>query len=239
MCDAQMIRPNDLARMLASDAQTIQKLKKDPSIPMETIPPLTDMQKTLLSHPKIPNSAHARDHFFSYNDEIVALVNNVLENYKGEVDTALATKIKHTINESRMVEYGSNKIRQLRIRLHRPVLCRRAWLPPSLQGEVHLIRRHMNTPGIDFWAPINDSTRPYISTTGTLIMTIRHHADGQYVLGTCFAGDKFPGDDDGTGIFYKWHKDDEERATDASAFIGVLSQKIPVLLDATDMSTEK
>ena len=106
-----MIRPNDLARMLASDAHTIQKLKTDPSIPMETIPPLTDMQETLLSHPKIPESAHARDHFFSYNDEIVGLVKDVLENYQGEADTVLATKIGHSIDESRMVEYGSNKIR--------------------------------------------------------------------------------------------------------------------------------
>lgn len=234
-----MIRPNDLARMLASDIQAIQKFKTDPSIPMETIPPLTEIQKTLLTHPKIPESAHARDHFFSYNDEIVGLVKDVLENYRGEVDTVLATKIKHTINESRMVEYGSNKIRQLKIRLHRPVVCRRAWLPPDLQEKVHLVRRHMSSPGVDFWAPIDDSTKPYISTVGTLIMTIRHHADGKYVLGTCFPGDKFPGDDDGTGIFYKWFKDDEERAADASAFISVLSKKIPVLLDATDMSTGK
>lgn len=232
-----MIRPNDLVRMLESDIQTIQKLKTDQSIPMETIPPLTDIQKTLLHHPKIPESAHARDHFFSYNDEIVALVKTVLTNYKGEADAVLETKIEHTIDESRMVQYGGNKIRQLRILLNRPVLCRRTWLPSDMQDKVHLIRRHTSSPGVDFWAPIDDSTRPYISTVSTLIMTIRHHADGGYALGTCFAGEKFPGDDDGTGIFYKWYKNDEERAVDASAFISVLSQKIPVLLDATEMST--
>lgn len=231
-----MIKPQDLATMLASDIRTIERLKTDDSVPMEIIPPLTDSQKTLLDHPQIPATSHARDHFFSYNDEIVRLVRNVLEEYRGEADAVLATGIGHTIVETRMVEYGSNKIRQLKIRLHKPVLCRRVWLPSTLADKTHLVRRHMSSsPGVDFWAPIDDSTKPYLSTVDTLIMTIRHHADGNYVLGTCFPGNKFPGEDDGTGIFYKWFKNDEERAADASSFINVLSHKIPVLLDATQV----
>lgn len=217
--------------MLASDIQTIEKFKTDPSIPMEVIPPLTDIQRTLLDHPMIPESSHARDHFFSYNDEIVGIVKSVLANYKGDTKD-LGASIGRPILDSRMVEYGTNKIRQIKISLIEPVPSRRAWLPSSLMSKTHLVRRHTSSPGVDFWAPIDELTQDHISTVSTLIMTIRHHADGGFVLGTCYAGDKFPGEDDGTGIFYKWYKDDKDRASDASSFIRVLSEKIPVLLDA-------
>jgi len=230
-----IIRPKDLVELLHENLMIVEEFKTCKTIPMESIPELKDHQKSLLVHPQIPESSHAQDHFFSYNEEQVQLVHDVLKYYNGIVDKEFERNIGHGVKESKMVTFGTTTICQLMIHLNESVYSRRVWLTPSFNLYVHLTRRHAKTPSVDFYTPLNHFVLPYIEKVDTLVLTIWHEKDDTYTLGTCYAGDSFPGStsNDGTGIMYKWYPNKESRKEDFESFEKMIDTKIPTLLDAT------
>jgi len=239
-----IIRPSTFAKMVTIAPVMVHDYKKNEEIPMEASPLLSDTQSVLLTHPQIPAQSHARDHFFSYNEEQVVLVLDVLSHYKGTVGADFTEKIRHDVVENRIVSFGDptrpTVVHQLKIALHKGVPSRRVWLSAGYEEKVHLVRRHGHTPGLDFSAPLDESL---VTTVDTMIITLRAMDSAPYTLGTAFAGSSFPGseENDGTGILYKWYADNadgqKKLCADAELFSTTIKAgKIPALWEPTAFS---
>ena len=243
-----IIRPSTFAKIVEADPLVLHEYKTRTDIPMEVSPEVSDTQRVLLTHPQIPSQSHARDHFFSYNEEQVALVLDVLREFTGTVDAEFAKRIGHTVVTDRVVSFGNPSqptvVHQLKIALQTPVPSRRVWLRLSDEDKVHLVRRHGSTPGLDFSAPVDETTMPFITMVDTMIITLRvtdpSAPQKSFTLGTAFAGTTFPGseENDGTGILYKWYPSTPEGnqnfQKDAELFWSTIrGGNVPALLEPT------
>lgn len=213
---------------LRADPLAVDKLKTDPTIPMESVAPapapaLSPEHQTF--YDSIPATSHLRDHVNYFNEEQMHLTKEAL--HTGGNPSGW------DIVDTRTVTYGGISIGQYKYRLKVPVWSRRVWLPVAFQHRAILHRRHTHAPGVDFIVPLTDDIVPFLTKVDTQILTIRPG----HVPGTGFAGTHFPGSDDPedfTGILYKWYSCDKDRQQDIDKFARGIHDRIPALIDAVD-----
>jgi hypothetical protein len=255
--------PMCVAKALAENPLAVEILKRDESVASELLPSALSFHQPVLDLPIIPAHCHGRNHIPLLNEESIRVMTDAISAALqfsatsdldlDKMEEEISRKVGRTVLRSKKAAFGGKILVQLQIHLKKPVYSQRLRIPIELADKVVFRRRHVTAgaaPGVDFFAPLDDTTRPYLVKVQSLVLTVCV-SSGNSVdvgLGTVYTGTHFPGESvdnveqttpSGQGVFFKWYPSDADRAVDATKYAESLplSTHLDVLLEPVDYQT--
>jgi hypothetical protein len=259
--------PLCVAKALAENPLAVEILKRDESVASELLPSALSFHQPVLDLPIIPPHCHGRNHIPLLNEESVCVMTDAISAALqfsatsdldlDKMEEEISRKVGRTVLRSKKAAFGGKVLVQLQIHLKKPVYSQRLRIPIELADKVVFRRRHVTAgaaPGVDFFVPLDDTTRPFLVRVQSLVLTVCLSSGNaaDVGLGTVYTGTHFPGEADasvdsnveqktpsGQGVFFKWYPSDADRAVDATKYAESLplSTHLDVLLEPVDYQT--
>jgi hypothetical protein len=262
--------PCQLAAKLLKNDRAVEELKVSETVPREILPDLCLHQIKFMEEASektqlCPTICHGRNHVPLANEETLQLLKRAvpavlhligLGHMAGTAsfEDELGSKVSRTILRSRTTSFAGKTMIQVQIHLKTAVPSQKLLLPVELLHKATLHRRHNQAgaaPGVDFFVPLDEETRPFLKTVQSIVMTVCASSPKpeEIGLGTFFCGTHFPGEDVSgttstdmvpTGILYKWYPNEEARTADAYKYAEAIPtcRAYPVLIEPVDYQNE-